>query len=258
MDFSTKKNARSNLKKVIPLIVCTLFVANFAFAQVMSSGNYSIQSDSINFGGGLSSSTNYAQESTFGEIATGPSQSSNYLLKAGYQQMHEVYLAISSAADVAMSPSIDGTIGGTSNGSTAVTVTTDNAVGYALYIKASSSPALVSGVNFFADYIPSGVNPDFSFSVAATAAEFGFSPEGADIVQEYLDDGINCNTGVLENSNSCWNGLSTSDELISQSTLPNHPGGTQTAIKFRAESGNSNSQLAGTYTATTTLTAVAL
>ncbi|OHB00209.1 MAG: hypothetical protein A3E94_01325 [Candidatus Zambryskibacteria bacterium RIFCSPHIGHO2_12_FULL_44_12b] len=235
-----------------------LVVGNLVFAQVMSSGSYSIQSDSLNFGGGLSSSTNYIQESTFGEIATGPGESSSYKLKAGYQQMHEVYLAISAAADVTLSPSIDGTTGGTADGSTSVTVTTDNSTGYALYIKASSSPALVSGANSFADYIPAGANPDFTFSVAASAAEFAFSPEGSNIVQEYLDNGVGCNIGALETPDSCWNTLSTSNELISQSALPNHPSGTQTTLKFRAESGSSNSQPAGTYTATTTLTAVAL
>lgn len=228
------------------------------YAAVMTSTNYSIQSDSVNFGGGLSTSTNYSQESTFGEIATGPSSSANFSIKAGYQQMHVVYLAIAAVSDVTLTPSINGTIGGTANGSTVVTATTDNPAGYELYIKASSSPALVSGANSFADYTPAGAAPDFSFSVPVSSAEFAFSPEGTDIVQEYKDNGASCNTGALDTANACWNPIGTANELISRATAPNHPSGTATTLKFRAESGTSNSQPAGVYTATSTVTLIAL
>lgn len=58
----------------------------FALAQA-SSNAYKIQSDSINFAGGLSSSNSYGIESTAGESATGRLSSSNYgLHDAGYQQ----------------------------------------------------------------------------------------------------------------------------------------------------------------------------
>lgn len=239
-------------------IITIVLLAQPVFAAVMTSTNYSIQSDSVNFGGGLSTSTNYKQESTFGEIATGDSSSASYVVKAGYQQMHSAYIAISTVADVTLSPSIDGTTGGTANGSTTVLVTTDNPAGYELYIKASSSPALVSGANSFADYTPAGANPDFTFSIAANASEFAFSPEGNDITSEYKDNGTSCNTGALDTNDSCWNSLSTTNELIAQSSASNYPSGTQTVIEFRAASGASNTQSAGTYQATTTVTALPL
>lgn len=245
------------MKKIL-VVLGILAMPAIIFAQVMSSGSYEIESDSINFGGGFSSSTNYVQESTFGEIATGESGSANYNLYAGYQQMQEVYLAISAAADVTLSPSIDGTTGGTANGSTTVTVTTDNALGYSLYIRASSSPALTSGANSFSDYSPAGADPDFTFSILASDSEFGFSPEGAHVAQEYLDNGTTCNTGALESNDSCWRGLTTTDELIAESSVPNHPNGTDTVIEFRAQVGASSVQPAGTYQATTTLTVIAL
>jgi hypothetical protein len=54
--------------------------------EVMASGTYKIQSDSINFAGDHSESNNYKIEDTAGEIATGPSNSSSYALHdAGYQ-----------------------------------------------------------------------------------------------------------------------------------------------------------------------------
>lgn len=174
--------------------------------------------------------------------------------------MNDVYLALSAAADVTMDTSLGGLTGGTSNGQTAATVITDSAAGYALYIKASSSPALQGNTHgdSIDNYTPAGANPDFAFSVAATAAEFGFSPEGTDIVQKYKDDTSACNTGSSDTANACWNALSTSNDQISGRTSANHPSGTATTIKFRVGIGVSQVTVADTYTATTTLTATAL
>jgi hypothetical protein len=244
--------------RIIISILVLFVVAQPIVVAVMESTNYSIQSDSVNFGGGLSDSPNYSLESTFGEVATGLGESANFSLKAGYQQMQEVYLAIGTIPNVTLSPAINGNIGGTSNGQAVVTVVTDNLAGYELYIKASSSPALVSGGDSFADYVPAGADPDFTFSIVATVAEFAFSPEGADITAEYLDNGVTCNAGALDTVDSCWRGLSTSNELIAESSTSNHPAGTDTTIKFRAESGASNIQPAGVYTATTTVTAISI
>jgi hypothetical protein len=244
------------LVSVFALIV--LMSGKTLFASVMGSTNYSIESDSLNFGGGLSNSTNYKQESTFGEIATGPSGSTNYNIKAGYQQMSGVFLSMTTASDVTLSPSIPSVGGGIGNGSTAVTVTTDDTSGYELYIKASSSPALVSSSDSFADYTPAGANPDLTFSVAAATSEFAFSPEGTDIATKYRDDGSACNIGALDTVNACWGPLTTSNDLIANRASGNYPGGTVTTIKFRAESGASHTQTPGAYTATTTLTAIAL
>lgn len=230
-----------------------------SFAQ-MSGTSFKIQSDSINFGGGLSTSTSYDQESTFGEAATGESSSAIYKVKAGYQQMQEVYIAISAVSDVVMSPNIGGVTGGTSDGSTNVTVITDSPSGYELTIKASSSPALVSGSNSFADYTPaSGGVPDYTFAIAATASEFAFTPEGTHIVQKFKDNGSNtCNVNTTDTADACWYNLSTSNEVISRSTSGNHPSGTVTTLKFRAQSGSSHLQPEGVYTATTTVTALPL
>ena len=224
----------------------------------MSSSNYSIERDSINFGGGLSDSPNYIQESTFGEIATGPSESLSYKLLAGYQQMDDVFLSLSSSGNVTLLPAIDGIVGGTADGSSTVTVTTDNSAGYALYIRASSSPALVSGSNSFTDYTPTGADPDFVFSIAISSSAFAFTPEGSDIVAKYRDDSSVCNAGVNVTAERCWLGLTTGNELISQSFSPNYPAGAITTLRFRAESGSSNTQPAGTYIATTTVRAIAL
>lgn len=230
-----------------------------SFAQVMQSNSYRIQSDSINFAGGFSSSTNYSLESTAGEVGTGVGSSTNFSLKAGYQQMQEVYIAISGATNVDMSPSIPGVTGGTANGSTTVTVTTDSPSGYALTIEASGSPAMNKGSDSIADYAPVGLIPDYNFITGAADAHFGFSPEGVDVVQLFKDNGTNaCNTGASQTALKCWDGLSTFEETIASASGSNHPNGATTSVMFRVGVGSVVVQPPGLYTATTTVTALPL
>ena len=244
---------------VMALIFVPIVVGNLtlSFAQVMQSPSYRIQSDSINIGGGLSSSTSYTLESTAGELATGPSDSTSYGLRAGYQQMHEVYIAISASADVTMAPSIPGVTGGSSYGSTTVTVTTDSLSGYELTIKASNAPALNKDSDSIADYVPAG-DPDFAFTFGAADAYFGFTPEGVDIVQLYKDGTGTCNNGTGDTESACWDGLSTTAQTIASASTSNHPSGSTTTVRFQVGVGGLVIQPSGTYTATTTLTALPL
>jgi len=239
----------------------SLYQARNVFAVGATSTNYAIEFDSVNSGGtDFSTSTNYELSDTVGEIATGKSTSTNYQIYAGYRQMDSVQIALTAAADVTMSPDIGGVSGGTSNGSTSFTVTTDSHAGYEVQIKASSSPALQrdGGGGSFNDYTPGG-DPDFAFSVAENTSEFAFTPEGTDIADEYKDNGSNtCNTGSTDTADACWDGLSTSNQTIVQRTSANQPNGTLTTLKFRAKSGSNHIQIDGTYTATTTITALPL
>jgi hypothetical protein len=238
-----------------PLALLTL---SFASAQVMQSGSYRIQSDSINFGGGLGTSTNYSLESTAGEIATGESSSATYALKAGYQQMHEVYISLSGFGAVTLSPSIPGISGGFSNGSTTVTVVTDSASGYTLDIAASQSPAMQKGGDSIADYVPSGLVPDLNFVTDATDSHLGYTPEGVDIDQYFKDNGGACGVGSGDVTLSCWDGLSTTARTIATRTTANHPYGSTTTINFRVGVGGAVFQPSGSYVATTTITALPL
>ena len=52
----------------------------------MSSPHYSVQEESVNFGGGNSNSAGYGLQDTAGEIATGYSASASHTVHAGYQQ----------------------------------------------------------------------------------------------------------------------------------------------------------------------------
>jgi hypothetical protein len=226
----------------------------------MQSTNYRMLSDSVNIGGGFSSSTNYNLESTVGEVATGESESGTYRLKAGYQQMQEVYIALSGGADVVMSPSISGITGGTSNGSTSVNVLTDSPSGYQLDIKSLTDPAMQKGVDSIDDYVPAGGDPDYTFTVTATDSYFGYSPEGTDIVQRFLNDTVSsCNEpSGSSTAQVCWDGLATTDVTIASGLSANQPSGATTTVHFRVGIGGSVGQEAGTYTATTTITALPL
>ncbi|MFH1170823.1 MAG: hypothetical protein V1704_04665 [Candidatus Vogelbacteria bacterium] len=234
------------------LIIFTF--ANLTFAQVASSPNYRLQSDSLNFSGGLSSSLNYGLESTLGETATGGSTSTNYGLLVGYQQMLVSTLSITAPSDASLSAI---TAAGVSTGSVAWTVITDNPAGYTLSIKAGSSPALTAGSESVSDYSPGGAVPDYSWSVGAAASAFGFSPEGADTASRYLDNGSSCGIGASNASDQCWDGFSTANRTIAQSSTSNTPSGVATTVKLKVEVGADKTQTTGSYTATLTVTATA-
>lgn len=244
----------------ISLIAFALFVFAFQIsnAEMMSSSNYKVEIDSVNFGGGRSLSGSYTIEDTAGEVGTGVSSSTNFTMQAGYQQYSTSNLYVTPASNVTMSPSIPGLTGGTSNGQTSLTVSTDNPAGYETKIKADSSPALITSYDSFADYVSAGANPDYTFTNSSTNSTFAFTPEGSDIVTRYKNSGANCGVGGSDDVAHCWDGLSTSDRTIAIRNSSNMPAGTVTTLRFRAESGSSHVQADGVYTATTTITVVSL
>jgi hypothetical protein len=253
---------RSFYNLLLQTSVVTLFVYSaltVSFAQVRTSPSYQLQSDSVNFGGGLSTSTWYSLESTAGEVATGDGDSATYSLRAGYQQMQEVFLSLTGGDDVVMSPALGGLTGGTANGSTSVSVLTDSPGGYELSIASENAPAMQKGVDSLADYVSGAApNADYAFNTASADAHFGFSPEGSDIVAYFRDNNAGvCGSGSFDNVLACWDGLSTSDTPIAQGGA-NQPTGATTTIHFRVGIGGTAGVIAGTYVATTTITAIPL
>ena len=247
--------------KILLLLFASLSV--FAYpsikilAQSMQSGNYRINSDSLNFGGADSSSANYKLRDTMGEAATGPSASASYKLFAGFWQMQESYISISAPADLALTP-IGGIAGGGSEGTLSWQVLTDNLAGYSLSIETASVPALTSAYDSFADYTPAGADPDYNFTVSPTASAFGFSNEGADVSTRFKNNGTICNAGTNVTSGKCWDGLSTTPKTIAVRTTSNQPSGSTVTVRFRAETGASHIQKAGSYSAPITVTAITL
>lgn len=245
---------RSNNNLIFTAALIISLAASPALAAVMSSTNYAIERDSINFGGGLSTSTTYSSESSLNGIETGLATSTSYILNGGYQQMDQSTISLTVPGSQTMSGTITTASGGIATASAAINVATNNTSGYTLQIKASTSPALISGANYFSDYSTSSP-PDYAWAVAAGSSKFGFTPEGADISTRFQDSGGVCNIAGSDTSNACWSGLYTSYDTIAQSSAGNMPAGVDTTVQFKAEAGASASQAVGTYTATVIFTA---
>ena len=249
-------------KKKLDVVVVTAFffiaIYQLSFAA-MNSSNYQIPTDSIGIGGGNSTSTNYILDDHIGESATGDSSSTNYNLDAGFLGSYSnFYVSITVADDVNMAPSISGISGGSGEGSMSWTVVTDNPNGYSVSVRTTTNPALKSVSSSFADYTPAGSDPDYVWQVDATASEFGFSPEGSHVIQKYLDNGSACNTGTSNTADRCWDYLDTTGKLIAESSEDNHPTGTVTTVKVKAETGANMIQPPGEYSATVEITALPL
>lgn len=228
----------------------------------MSSTKYKIDTDSINFGGTENSSAGLLLLSdTFGEVGTGISSSSKYSVSSGYRMVQTSYISISAADDVIM-PRMSGSVAGQSDSNESWTVVTDNAAGYEMMIKSLTSPALKSADGAsFGDYSPSSPGvPDYMFSVGSASSTFAFTPEGQDISQTYLDNGLGstCGTGSTDTEDRCWDGFSTTDKVVAHRESSNHPDGTVTTIKYRSAVGSARLQDAGTYTSHIVVTAVVL
>ena len=145
------KNSLSVIKNGIVFIGVLALLPLIALAQ-MSSSNYSIEADSINFGGTRSESINFGVEDTLGEVASGFSGSENYELRAGYQQLDQFPISLSTTGNVVL-PAIGGISANVSTATMTATVETQNPSGYELSIRAQSSPALSSSDDSFADYV---------------------------------------------------------------------------------------------------------
>lgn len=244
---------------VTVLVLPAFLLLSYADAQVRTSNNYQLQSDSINVGGGLSDSTSYGLESTVGEIATGRSTSSNFSLQAGYQQMQEVYISLSSIADIVMDTDLPGLTGGTSNGSTTFTVITDSPAGYQVTIEAENDPAMQRADAASIDNYNDGASADFAFTIPTASAVFGFSPEGVDVSAAFLDSGSGpCGVGSTDTVDACWAGVSTTATTIAEASDANHPDGATTTIEFQVGIANGANIESGLYVATTTVTALPL
>jgi len=248
------------------LIIFYLFAQGFfnpLFAAVMQSGNYRIESDNALMPtGGDQSTDNYIFKDTMGELSSGPSASSTYKLKAGYQEMQEVYLSVSVPDDAAMTPSIPGITGGTADATILWTVIADGPSGFAMSVKSSTDPAMkLDGSYYFDDYSPSSAGtPDYDWAVSANEAEFGFTVEPAtdeDAVASFLNAvGGPCNTGTAQTDDQCWLDFNGTNNInvINRSSRTSIAGEDEN-IKFRAQS-NAKFLKEGSYVATITTTVV--
>jgi len=243
---------------ILLAVFCISVSTSVASAYVASSTSYRVQNDSINVGGELSTSTSYKMEDTAGEIATGSSTSTSYTMKAGYQQMQETFLSISSPSDITLTPLT--LLQNSAVGSTTWTIITDNAAGYTLTVTASSSPALVDDNTgkSFADYTEASAGVPETWSVS-NAYEFGFSAIGNNVTSYGSDTESNCIDGAdVPSSGLLWEGFSGATGIqIANSTSRTLPTGTDSTLCVATEQATVFAP-SGSYQATTTVTALTL
>ena len=103
-------------KKIQLIIIIIVFLSSFniSLAEVMSSGSYQMELDSVNFGGAQSSSASYLLEDTFGESGTGELSGTNYNASIGYQQASIVPVTPSTPTTTTPSTTGGSISGGTS------------------------------------------------------------------------------------------------------------------------------------------------
>lgn len=243
-------------KQIKYLSLLLLLVATPSLAYVMSSTNYTMERDSINFAGGLSTSTSYGLEGTAGEVGTGLATSTSYSADLGYQQPDGTTISLSVVSTAALTPNINAAVGGIASTSATFSVITNSSAGYTMQIKASTLPALKGTAFDFDNYTTNAAIPDYSWSVGNTDAEFGFTPEGSDIPDRFRDNGISCNQpSGADVADACWDSLTTTYATVAGSVAPNYPAGADTTVKFRAEAGSLSLAQVGDYSATVIVTA---
>ncbi len=157
----------------ISLVFIGLILVSFSgvYAE-MSSTNYKIKTDSLNFGGSdYGASTNYRLTDTAGEEGVGISYSTNYRDYAGYRQMlvaEPTFSFTLSANTCALGALSTGSV---SSCNYSVTTTTNAASGYATTLTEDGNLRTAGGAD---------VNDVSDGAVSAGAEEYGVGLTGAD------------------------------------------------------------------------------
>lgn len=168
-------------------------------------------------------------------------------------------IELSSPADLTMSPAIPGLTGGVGVGTTTWNATTTNSTGYNLSLTASTSPALQYSGNSFADYdtgtADATTSPTYTWSVGASAAEFGYTVEGhSNIAAFFKDTGAICNAGSGTTAYTCWNNASTTGvQIVNRATAATTYESTN--VGFRAQVTSGRNLPSGTYSGKIGITA---
>ncbi|MEN9405590.1 MAG: hypothetical protein RLY47_549 [Candidatus Parcubacteria bacterium] len=144
-------------------------------------------------------------------------------------------ISITSPADVPMSQNL-GVSADTAVGTAVWNVKTNNAAGYTIAVKATTSPALVSGANSVADYTPGVAATPETWSVSSGSAEFGFSAFGSHISTGTWGTDSDCLAGAnVPSAGLKYRDFDTSDITIGSSNATTTTTGVDTTVCFAAE-----------------------
>lgn len=265
MGHYSKNKKQLNFLLVLLSVICCLsavtcyLLSEPVFASIMGSDSYRIQSDSVNIGGRRQISDTYYSEDSAGEVASGISESASYKLKAGYQEMQEVYISLTSPGNIAMDnlSITQNTSIGTGD---AWTVITDDPAGYTLTFQTDNASCLSNpGTGeVFTDYSEATSGTPETWSVGSGAYEFGFSVYGNDVSTATWGTDTSCGIGSVPSTNLKYEGFKGVTAItVANTSSRTSPTGTDTVLCVAAEQKNVYAP-SGNYTADITATATAL
>ncbi|MDP3093695.1 MAG: hypothetical protein Q8N16_02930 [bacterium] len=246
------------LKNRFLAVMATLFVIA-SFVSAMKSENYIIQDDSVNVGGVDQKSTNYLSSDTIGEVGTGEMASSSYKLKAGYQELQEVYISLTvpasnlSLSDMSLSTVVPVT---NASGGAAWNIKTDNPGGYTLTLKTDKTSTLCTAgdVECFTDYSEVTSGTPETWNVNESQYQFGFSAFGNDVSTATWGTGSSCTSPSANNLKYRGFTSTTVIQIASSNARTDPSSGTDTSFCVAAEQKNVYAPN-GSYTADITGTA---
>ena len=161
------------LIKTSLIILLIMLLPHIAWAA-MSSTNYYIYSDSLDYGGGLSTSTsNILQDSIGSEIAVGISTSTSYQVKAGYQGVENGTITLTLSSNNIDFGQPNASVIVTS--SLLVTIDTTSDSGYTLSISSVIGSALVA----VSDGAVNGSGSAEEYGLALSGSHAAFSDDRA-------------------------------------------------------------------------------
>lgn len=169
------------------LLVVSLIILLPGIAQAaMSSTNYFIYADSLDYGGGEATSTNNnLQDSVGGEVGVGYSTSTSYEVKAGYQGIQVGTLTLNLSTDsINLGQPEAGTV---VSSSLIATVDTDSETGYTLSVSSVSGSSLAAV-------------GDGAVDGSGSAEEYGLAVSGTH--RAYSTDAVVATNLVLSSFNS--------------------------------------------------------
>lgn len=164
-------------------------------------------------------------------------------------------ISITDAADTAMSRNL----GVTANEAIATStwnVKTNNAAGYTLGVRATTSPAMRNGTNNILDYTPTVAATPETWSVT-NGAEFGFSAFGTDVSSGTWGATTNCGAAHTPNPTLKYRDFDTSDITIGTRSSTTTTAGVDSTVCYAVEQDTFYIP-SGVYQATIVATATAL
>ena len=168
-------------------------------------------------------------------------------------------VSIDTPADTTMSNSLGVSVN-TAIATSTWTVRTNNAAGYTLALKASSSPAMRLNTNvatFINDYTEASSDVPETWSVGASTAEFGYSAYGTDVSAGTWGTVGSALCGATSTPSAAlkYLGFTTSNFTIASRSSTTTQSGVATTVCYAVEQGSTNYIASGIYSAWITTTA---